>query len=163
MKHVIALLIVAVIQFTTPAKSGTVELPIVARSTELDGNGHVNNAKFVEYFQWGRDEWMTTAGIGPEQIKNAGLFRVVVNVSVNFRKEVRAGETLKILTWPERCGEKSFTFGQSVVKADGVVAADGTATIVLCDLNTRKAVPLPMALRISVPKSKQSDAAGAPQ
>ena len=29
---------------------------IVVRPTEVDVNGHVNNAKYVEYMEWGREE-----------------------------------------------------------------------------------------------------------
>lgn len=32
-------------------------LPIIVRSTEIEVNGHVNNAKYLEYFEWGREEW----------------------------------------------------------------------------------------------------------
>jgi len=28
----------------------------VVRPTEVDVNGHVNNAKYVEYMEWGREE-----------------------------------------------------------------------------------------------------------
>ena len=29
---------------------------IVVRPTEVDVNGHVNNAKYVEHMEWGREE-----------------------------------------------------------------------------------------------------------
>ena len=29
---------------------------IVVRPTEVDVNGHVNNTKYVEYMEWGREE-----------------------------------------------------------------------------------------------------------
>ena len=35
-------------------------LEIVVRPTEVDVNGHVNNAKYVEYMEWGREEWYET-------------------------------------------------------------------------------------------------------
>ncbi len=31
-------------------------LEIVVRPTEVDVNGHVNNAKYVEYMEWGRKD-----------------------------------------------------------------------------------------------------------
>jgi acyl-CoA thioesterase FadM len=33
-----------------------VVLETVVRCTEIDVNGHVNNAKYVEYLEWGREE-----------------------------------------------------------------------------------------------------------
>ena len=38
-------------------------LEIVVRPTEIDVNGHVNNAKYVEYLEWGREEWYERNGL----------------------------------------------------------------------------------------------------
>jgi Thioesterase-like superfamily len=38
-------------------------LEIVVRPTEVDVNGHVNNAKYVEYMEWGREEWYERQGL----------------------------------------------------------------------------------------------------
>ena len=39
-----------------------VVLETVVRCTEIDINDHVNNAKFVEYLEWGREEWYERHG-----------------------------------------------------------------------------------------------------
>ena len=37
-------------------------IELIVRSTEIDVNGHVNNAKYLEYLEWGREEWYEKAG-----------------------------------------------------------------------------------------------------
>jgi thioesterase III len=32
-------------------------IQIEVRPTELDSMGHVNNAKFLEYMEWSREDW----------------------------------------------------------------------------------------------------------
>jgi len=39
----------------------TLEIPV--RSTEIDFLGHVNNTKYLDYMQWGREEWYMQAGM----------------------------------------------------------------------------------------------------
>ena len=43
-------------------------LEIVVRPTEIDVNGHVNNAKYVEYLEWGREEWYESNGLPYERL-----------------------------------------------------------------------------------------------
>ena len=40
-------------------------LETVVRCTEIDVNGHVNNAKFVEYLEWGREDSTAAAVMVP--------------------------------------------------------------------------------------------------
>ena len=50
--------------------TGEVVLETVVRCTEIDVNGHVNNAKYVEYLEWGREEWYERRGF-PYEIGRA--------------------------------------------------------------------------------------------
>jgi YbgC/YbaW family acyl-CoA thioester hydrolase len=118
-------------------------LEIVVRPTEVDVNGHVNNAKYVEYMEWGREEWYEKHGLPYDRLFSLGALTVTVNLNLNFRRECRQGEVLTILTRPERLGRTSFVLGQEVCKRDGEVAADGRITMVTIDPQTRKSRPVP--------------------
>ncbi|WP_165226075.1 acyl-CoA thioesterase [Aquisphaera insulae] len=118
-------------------------LPIVVRPTEIDVNGHVNNAKFVEYLEWGREEWYDRSGLTYDRLDAMGAQTVTVNLNLNYRKECRQGENLTIVTRPERLGRTSFAFHQEVRKADGTVAADAIVTLVTIDPASRKPRPVP--------------------
>jgi YbgC/YbaW family acyl-CoA thioester hydrolase len=123
-----------------------VVLETVVRCTEIDVNGHVNNAKFVEYLEWGREEWYDRQGFAYGRLKGLGAITVVVNVTLNFRQPCHQGDRLRIITWPERRGRSSFALAQRIDRADGTVVADAVVTLVTVDPGTRRAVPLPEEL-----------------
>jgi YbgC/YbaW family acyl-CoA thioester hydrolase len=118
-------------------------LSIIVRPTEVDVNGHVNNAKYVEYLEWGREEWYERNGLPYDRLHALGAITVTVNIHLNFRLECRQGENLTIATRPHRVGRTSYVLQQEIRKADGAVAADGDVTLVTIDPATRRSRPLP--------------------
>lgn len=125
------------------AQTGEAVVETVVRSTEIDVNGHVNNAKFVEYLEWGREEWYESHGFDYQRLEELGTITVVVNLDVNYRQPCHQGDQLRIVTGPARCGRTSFALAQRIERADGTVAVDGVATLVTVDSTTRRARPLP--------------------
>ena len=125
-------------------------LEIVVRPTEIDVNGHVNNAKYVEYLEWGREEWYERNGLPYERLFELGAVTVTVNLNLNFRKECRQGDLLTILTRPERLGRTSFALRQEIRKRNGEVAADAVVTIVTIDPATRTSRLVPDELAEAV-------------
>jgi thioesterase-3 len=125
-------------------------LEIVVRPTEIDVNAHVNNANYVEYLEWGREEWYERNGLPYERLFELGAVTVTVNLNLNFRKECRQGEVLVILTRPERLGCTSFALRQEIRKRTGEVAADAVVTIVTIDPATRASRPVPDELAQAV-------------
>ena len=120
-----------------------VVLETVVRCTEIDVNGHVNNAKYVEYLEWGREEWYDRQGFAYDRLKDLGAITVVVNVSLSFRQPCRQGDRLRIITRSQRRGSTSFALAQRIQRADGTVVADGVVTLVTVDPDTRRARLLP--------------------
>src|SRR6516162_7336015 len=118
-------------------------LEIVVRPTEIDVNGHANNAKYVEYLEWGREEWYDRLGFDYDRLRGMGAVTVVVNLNLNLRQPCRQGDRLRIVTWPQRRGRTSFALAQRIERADGAAAADGVVTLVTVAPDTRRAVPLP--------------------
>jgi YbgC/YbaW family acyl-CoA thioester hydrolase len=130
-------------QIAEAAETREVALEIVVRCTEIDVNGHVNNAKYVEYLEWGREEWYDRHGFAYDRLKDLGAITVVVNINLNFRQPCHQGDRLWIVTWPQRHGHTSFALAQQIERSDGTVIADGVVTLVTVDPDTRRAVPLP--------------------
>ena len=75
-----------------------VALEVVVRCTEIDVNGHVNNAKYVEYLAWGREEWYDQHGFPYERLLGLGAVTVVVNINLNIRQACHQGDLLRIVT-----------------------------------------------------------------
>jgi thioesterase III len=121
-------------------------LEIVVRCTEIDVNGHVNNAKYVEYLEWGREDWYERNGLAHDRLSELGAVTVMVNLNLNFRRECRQGEVLLITTRPERLGRSSFALRQEIHTRDRALAADAVVTTVTIDPATRKSRPVPEEL-----------------
>jgi YbgC/YbaW family acyl-CoA thioester hydrolase len=117
-------------------------LETVVRCTEIDVNGHVNNAKYVEYLEWGREEWYDRHEFSYERLRALGAVTVVVNMNINLRRPCHQGDRLRIVSWPERRGRTSFVLGQRIEK-EGAEVADAMITLVTTDPTTGRSVPLP--------------------
>jgi YbgC/YbaW family acyl-CoA thioester hydrolase len=120
-----------------------VVLETVVRCTEIDVNGHVNNAKYVEYLEWSREEWYERQGFPYDRLRGLGAATVVVNINLNLRRPCRQGDRLRVRTWPERRGRTSFVLGQRIDREDGETAADARVTLVTIDPATGRSRPLP--------------------
>jgi thioesterase-3 len=125
----------------------TNELAIEVRSTELDALGHVNNAKYLEYLEWGRFEWVRQAGVPIDSFGRGALSTVIVNVNINYRREATMGERLTVRTWLAAIGRSSFRIGQEIVNGRGETVADAVVTSAMFDMRTRRSVPVPDDLR----------------
>jgi thioesterase III len=119
-----------------------VAISTVVRCTEIDVNGHVNNAKYVEYLEWGREEWYDHHGFTYDRLREMGAVTVVVNINLNFRRPCVQGDQLRIVTWPQRRGRTSFVLGQRIERG-GTIVADAAVTLVTTDPATGRSRALP--------------------
>jgi YbgC/YbaW family acyl-CoA thioester hydrolase len=119
---------------------------LVVRSTDIDVNGHVNNAKYVEYLEWGREEFYEDAGANYQTLLALGAITVTVNLNLNYRRECRQGDVLVVHTRPAHMGRTSFVVRQEIRNRGGEVAADAEVTVVTIDAVSRRPRPVPELL-----------------
>lgn len=88
----------------------TCSVPV--RSYELDSFGHVNHAVYLNYFEHARFETLRSGGFSPGTLarRNEGVH--VVRVEVDYRRELRLGETVAIDTGVRQFRNSSMTLGQ---------------------------------------------------
>ncbi|WP_286230625.1 acyl-CoA thioesterase [Neobacillus mesonae] len=122
-------------------------LEIVVRSTEIDVNGHVNNAKYLEYLEWGRENWYENAKLPYDKFLKMGIQTVTVNININYRKECKQNDQLSIKTRPEKVGRSSYVLFQEIYNQHGGKCADALVTCVTMDAETRKSREVPAELR----------------
>jgi thioesterase-3 len=121
-------------------------IQIEVRPTELDSMGHVNNAKFLEYMEWSREDWYNEAELPFDTFTALGLGTVVVNININYHKEARLGQHLTVSTVPLRKGRTSFVLKHVIRNANEELVADAEVVNVTIGLQSRKASPLPDVL-----------------
>jgi thioesterase-3 len=122
-------------------------LELIVRSTEIDVNGHVNNAKYLEYLEWGREEWYERAKLHYDTFQAMGIQTVTVNININYKKECKQGERLSVTCQPESIGRSSFVLKQQIRNEQGDLCADAMVTCVTMDTETRKSREVPAELR----------------
>ncbi|WP_326072695.1 acyl-CoA thioesterase [Paenibacillus alba] len=122
-------------------------LDIIVRSTEIDVNGHVNNAKYLEYLEWGREEWYEQSELFYDTFGAMGIQTVTVNININYKKECTQGEHLTVTCRPDKMGRSSYVLKQEIINQQGELCADALVTSVTMDSTTRKSVEAPEALR----------------
>lgn len=110
---------------------------IKVRGYHADFYGHVNNARYLEFFE--EDRWaQLESRIDLRKWTEKGLIFLVVNINVNYRRAVPVGETLIVTTKLEKIGNRSVVFKQEIFfKESREVAADALITFVIADRSGR--------------------------
>lgn len=113
---------------------------IKVRGFHLDIYQHVNNARYLEFLEEARWEYLEETG-DIEYFQSLGLAWVIVNININYRHAATMGQTLEINTGLSKLGGKSAVFHQQIkIKGSEVVVADADITFVLMDQKTGKAI-----------------------
>lgn len=120
---------------------------IKVRGFHLDIYQHVNNARYLEFLEEARWEYLEETG-DIEYFQSLGLAWVIVNININYRAAATMGQTLEIDTGLSKLGGKSAVFHQQIkVKGTDTLVADADITFVLMDQKTGKAVPIEADVR----------------
>ena len=120
-------------------------LEITVRSTHIDVMGHVNNAKYVEFLEWGRCDEIEKHGVDLWKMVRNGLGFAVVKLNINYRKEVFAGDILRIETVFRNIRNKKIgIIDQVITKAESdEVVCSAEVTFLIFDIKKHKSVTMP--------------------
>lgn len=97
-----------------PASRTVVEV----RSYELDSFGHANHAVYLNYLEFSRFEALRAAGFPYPAIRARGWGIYVVRLEIDYLREARLGERLRVVTWAEGYRRTSMVLAQSIVLDD---------------------------------------------
>lgn len=115
---------------------------VTVRGYECDANGHVNHAVYHQYGEHGRTEVLRAVGIEIAALTAAGIGPVILESTVRFLAELRAGDEVEV-TVDVRFGEgKTFRMDTELRRGE-VVCATITGTMGLLDHTTRRLVADP--------------------
>ena len=123
---------------------------------QVDDLGHLNHVFALQLLEYARDDWYAEVGLweGRPWSGAENLATLVLNINFNYRQECFLDEALQIVTRPVERGSKSFTLAQQVIKSDGGVAIDGTATSLVMDMEQHRSVQVPECLARYLPARK---------
>ncbi len=126
------------------------------KPAQVDDLGHLNHVFALQLLEYARDDWYAEAGLWEGRCWSGAenLATLVLNINFNYRLECFLDEELKIITAPIDRGGKSFRLAQKIVKPDGGIAIDGTATSLVMDMEQHRTLPVPECLARYLPARK---------
>ncbi|GGS44527.1 MULTISPECIES: acyl-CoA thioesterase [Actinokineospora] len=121
----------------------SIRIPV--RSYELDALGHLNQAVYHQYAEVARVEGFAAAGCHWSSLIEAGTAPVLLSATIDYRREIRAGESVDVTCEVKFGAGKTFRADSTITKLDGTVSAEITCVIGVMDLARRKLVADPRA------------------
>ncbi|MBS0968276.1 acyl-CoA thioesterase [Chimaeribacter arupi] len=130
---------------------------INVRGFHIDVYQHVNNARYLEFLEEARWEWLSALE-GFHWMKERHIAFIVVNININYRTPAVLGDRLRIDSRLERLNGRSGVVSQVVTRdRDGETVADAALTFVCIDLKSQKALPLEGELLEKLRQLEQQD------
>lgn len=133
---------------TTPSVH---RLPIQVRFGDTDMFGHVNNASFSTYAEFGRLRFLASLGFPP-----GGL--ILARIALDFRRQLHYGAEAELETRVVRIGRTSLTLAQRLL-AEGDVVCDVESVVVFFDYAAGRPTPVPDGLRAALAEYGAADGA----
>ncbi len=110
----------------------------------IDYNGHMNVAYYVLAFDHAIDDFYGRLGLGEAYARSGRGSMFALTLKVDYLREVRAGDPLRITTRMLDCDAKRIHYCQEMVQAAaGYVAARKEGLSIHVDLGTRRSAPFP--------------------
>lgn len=121
------------------------QVRIRVRGYELDTQGHLNQAVYLQYAEHARWEFLRAAGITQDKLIESGVGPVALETTIRYRRELRGGDDVDVSCEFRPQGGKTFIIEQHFRRPDGALAAELTALCGLLDLTSRALVSDPLA------------------
>lgn len=117
--------------------------PVEVRYADLDPQGHLNNARYLTYFETARINYVVHLGLW-----QGGSFlamgMIVANAHVNFLSPVLFGQKLKVGARITHLGNKSMDMEYSLLDTETRREhANGSTVLVAYDYQLGTTIPIP--------------------
>ena len=121
---------------------------IEVRYGDLDPQGHVNNAKFLTYFEQARVQYMIELGLFTRDQSFMKIGVIIADIHITYFEPIYFGQNIKVGVRAVRFGNKSMTWEQNVVdEVSGKEVAKGEVVIVTYDYKEEKTISIPQEWR----------------
>lgn len=127
--------------------------PIEVRYGDLDPQGHLNNAKYLTYFEQARIRYFIELDLFQvgQSFMDVGV--IMAEAGVTFHAPVEYGTPVKAGVKTSSLGNKSMRVEQNIVHAEsGDVLASGYVILVAFDYHAQKTIPVPDEMREKISK-----------
>lgn len=133
-------------------------LDLKVRDYELDAQGLVNNAVYLNYLEHCRHEFLLAQGIDFVRLAREKVFLVVVRAEIDYKSPLRGGDEFQVRLDLERLSPLRFAFLQEIRCRDGRLIL--TARVIGTAVNDKGRPFLPPDLAALLPR-REKPAGGA--
>ena len=88
------------------------------RTYECDSYGHVNNANYLNYLEYGRHEMLKEAGFDYTAMMHEGYGVYVARIEIDYKKPAVLDDELLIQSWPLKKGAVSGVIAQEIWRGE---------------------------------------------
>jgi acyl-CoA thioester hydrolase len=107
---------------------------------DVDMMGHVNNAKYLTYFETARTMLLLESFRGFPQGR---LSVIIAHAEIDYILPARWNDTLEVKVRPTSVRNSSFTYEYEITNQDGNLIAKGKTVQVAYDYSKKSSVPIP--------------------
>ncbi len=131
------------------------EYQLRVRSTDMDADGIVNNARYFEFFEQARLEHLAAIEVikRPRPPGEPARSFTLAETTCRYRAPLRHRDEVIVRAWTAEVRTRSFILGYDIRRDDDTVAAEGTSAQVWLDEDGRPA-ELPSAVRDALEESR---------
>jgi thioesterase-3 len=132
------------------------EIFIKVRNYHADNHNHVNNARYLEFFEEGSWDFLEK---NPhvenmfKSLKEKGINHVAVNINCNYRSSAVVGDVLRLETMLARSSARSYSWSKKVYNHDtDKPVVDAEITCVFIDSATGDVIPISEEMKTAWPE-----------
>ena len=114
--------------------------PLTILESHLDTLGHVNHAIYLQLLEEARWDMVTSRGYGLDRIQKTGLGPVILEVKIEFKRELRLRTKITIETEFKSYKKRIAVIHQRVINPDSKLCAVADIKFGIFDLKKRKLV-----------------------
>lgn len=118
--------------------------PTEVRYGDLDPQGHVNNAKYLTYFEQARVYYFIHLGLFNKGQSFMDIGVIVADIHIGYHAPTHYGDAIQTGVRTKKIGGKSIVVEQAVVDVvTGKEMAKGEVVMVTYDYRAQKTIPVP--------------------
>jgi thioesterase III len=126
----------------------TYHYDLLIREHHLDSFGHVNHATYLEILEEARWEFITSKGFGLEVVHRTGIGPVVLEMQIQFLREIRLRQPVRIESQLLSYEKKIGTLRQTILDDSNTICTQAKLVFGLFDMQARKLImPTPAWLQ----------------
>jgi acyl-CoA thioester hydrolase len=118
--------------------------PTEVRYGDLDPQGHVNNAKYLTYFEQARVYYLIQLGLFGKDQSFMEIGLIVADIHIAYHAPTHYGDMIKTGVRTKKIGGKSMIIEQAVIDSKtGLEMAKGEVVMVTFDYRSKQTIAVP--------------------